>query len=185
MVSARVALALFELAFLGPCAYAYVAAVVQHTVVLETSAEATVTSNLALYSTAAAGAKAASAQIVTFPEFGLGMPTDNCTTPEETTSSLFCEPVSVPIGTVLCGNSSHSSTPIQLNASCMAQVNKLWVGINTCERTALGAYNTELIFSPNGSLAAVYRKNHPFFTVRRGLGLTERVDLWMSARPSQ
>jgi predicted amidohydrolase len=92
------------------------------------------------------------------------MNTENCTSPQSETNSEFCEAITVPLGTLLCGNSSASGTPIQLNASCMAQSNGLWLGINTCERTPGGAYNTELVFAPNGTLAAVYRKMHPWFT---------------------
>lgn len=145
-------------------ATAYVAAVVQHTIVTASSPSQTIAANLALYSTAAAGAKAAGAEIVNFPEFGLGMPTNNCSSPGETAGWTYCEAITAPIGAVLCGNASAAHTPVQVNASCMAQANNMWVGVNTCERSALGAYNTELVFAPNGSLAAVYRKDHPWFT---------------------
>ena len=134
------------------------------------SPQGTIAANLALYTSAATAAKAAGAQLVNFPEFGLGMPTGNCSSPSQAAGLVFCEPVTAPLGAILCGNASASITPIQLNASCMAQSNGLWVSVNTCERAAEGAYNTELVYAPNGSLAAEYRKDHPFYGARRRSG---------------
>lgn len=143
----------------------YTAAVVQHTPIIGKYPEETITANLALYTTVAAAARAAGAQIINFPEFGLGMNTENCSSPQLQKSSTFCEPVTVPLGTLLCGNATAAAaTPIQQNASCIAQAYGLWLGINTCERGAAGAYNTELVFAPNGTLVGVYRKMHPWFT---------------------
>jgi predicted amidohydrolase len=148
-----------------PILAGYTAAVVQHTPIIGKFPEETITANLALYTTVAAAARAAGAQIINFPEFGLGMNTENCSSPQLQKSSTFCESVTVPLGTLLCGNATAAAaTPIQQNASCIAQANGLWLGINTCERGAAGAYNTELVFAPNGTLVGVYRKMHPWFT---------------------
>jgi predicted amidohydrolase len=55
------------------------------------------------------------------------------------------------------------TTPIQTQISCWAAQYNIHIGINTCESTPSGNYNTEIVFGPTGNYVASYRKMHPFF----------------------
>ena len=144
-----------------PCS-AFLAATVQHHVVTGSDAAATLSANLGLFAGHANEAASRGAKVVVFPEFALGMPTDSCSS--VTQASPFCEPVSYKEGDVLCGSGSDGAAPIATNVSCMAAASKIWVSINTCESTADGNYNTQLVFDDTGAFVTLYRKTHPFFT---------------------
>jgi hypothetical protein len=75
-------------------ASAYTAAVVQHVVVAGATAPSTIQLNLQKYQAALVSATQQDAQIVTFPEFGLGMSTDACNSTLDKTP--FCEQVRKP-----------------------------------------------------------------------------------------
>lgn len=141
-------------------ASSFLAAVVQHEVQTGSDPAATIALNLQQYATAAANASSQGASIVVFPEFGIGMNTDACSSPQDSTA--FCEPITFTNGTVLCDASSM--TPIAAAASCIAKQENIWVSINSCESTAAGNFNTQLIFDSNGAFVTSYRKTHPWFT---------------------
>lgn len=153
----------------GVEAGSYRAAVVQITL----AADNTLKSNLATYTAAAAAAAQAGADIITFPEFALGLPTSDCTSPTTPPAGGFCEPMAPAGGVAPCGSSdSPSWPPIQATASCAAQAAKAYVAVNTCElgtpvddpSGAVQAWNTQLVYDRSGALVARYRKSHPFFT---------------------
>ncbi len=85
-------------------------------------------------------------------EFGLGMPTDKCSSATE--ASQFCEPVTYAAGEVLCGNSAF---PMASNLSCLAKGAALWVSVNTCEDAPEGNYNAQLVFDDQGRFVTNYR----------------------------
>ncbi len=140
----------------------FTAAVAQHQVRTAATPDETLAANLAAYASAVANASAHGASLVVFPEFGLGMPTEACASPQQ--ASEFCEPVDASYtvnGTPPCG---MAGVPIASNASCMAASAGVWVAINSCESAPEGNYNVELVFDANGTLVAKYRKTHPWYT---------------------
>lgn len=140
----------------------FTAAVVQHEVATGADPVATVAANLERYAVAAANASAQGAQLVVFPEFGLGIDTSACTTPQ--TPNPYCEPINYTNGTVVCGSAAGGSAAIAAAASCMARNHSVWVSINSCEAAADGNYNTQLIFDADGAFVTSYRKSHPWYT---------------------
>jgi predicted amidohydrolase len=140
------------------------AAVVQH-VGVNSTAEPTevIKGNLAKYSNATAIASAQGAEIVVFPEFGLGLPADSCENPQAVTP--FCETVPYLVGQSPCESNGALDTPIQYSVSCLAQQHGLYVAVNTCEATVEGNYNTEIVYEPlTGNMVAKYRKVNPWYT---------------------
>lgn len=148
-----------------PCAWAYIAAVVQH--VPPNSAadtpEAIMMANLDGYWNSTTTALRNGAQIIVFPEFGLfsGKFTSNCTAP--TAKSGFCFDVPS-TNSVFCG--SNVVHPVLAKLSCMAAQagSEAYVSVNICEATEDGNYNTQLVFGGKGQLVAKYRKSHPWMT---------------------
>jgi predicted amidohydrolase len=130
--------AIAALAVVATC-HAYTAAVVQHQVRTASTAADTIAANIAQFQAHAVSASQRGANIVVFPEFALGMPTDACTTPQETAATPFCEPVSYAAGAVLCDDAAAPA--MARNFSCIARATKTWVTVNSCEETAGGAYN--------------------------------------------
>lgn len=139
-------------------------AVVQHAVYYSPDGNdaATVKGNLDLYLNATILAAKQGADIVVFPEFGIGMPADSCVSPSQVWP--YCEPIPFSIGQSPCASNGAIDTPIQYAASCMASQFGLYVAINTCESSAEGNYNSELVFeAKTGNLVASYRKEHPWY----------------------
>lgn len=152
-------------------AAAFRAAVVQNTPVFGSTDAETISLNLAAYAIAVNNASANGAQIVVLPEFGLGVNTSSCVSPQATTA--FCEPVPYTVGVDSPCASPNATAPIQVQAACLAQTHNISVAINSCEALPegnaaglpAGNYNVELVYEGgSGRLLANYRKTHVWFT---------------------
>lgn len=150
---------------------AFKAGVIQHSPLNGQTDAETIALNLAAYSTLIETAATGGAQLAVLPEFGLGIDTSACTTPQA--PSAFCEPIPYVVGIESPCSLPNASTPIQVNASCAAKQNNVAVAINTCEALPqgnsaglpAGAYNVELVYEAGtGRLLALYRKTHVWFT---------------------
>lgn len=160
----------------------YVAAVVQHDVLVADSPMDTMLLNLASYHRDAQSAAAKGAQVIVFPEFGLISPYDlkECTVNASSKSSFpstirseesnstavskYC--VIVPsVGDNPCGDMSNNFSSVIVQSSCIARNASLVASINLCEKSVSNSshYNTQVVFDETGVVAAVYRKTHVFF----------------------
>jgi len=126
------------------------------------------------------------AQIVVFPEFGLG---GNFL--DRDSMLPFCGPLPA-IGTTPCASQQQrqnyqqdvtfaiDNTSVVYQASCMAAKYKTIVVLNTCEVIPCSnsstsetnetcpvdgrlQYNTEIVLDETGTLLAIYHKSHPFY----------------------
>jgi predicted amidohydrolase len=121
-----------------PLVCGYRAAVVQ---VEQTTAD--LASTLALYEKFAANAAAAGADVLVYPEFGLGVhPGDNCQQ-------------------VLPLHESPSSIVQYMQQ--VAAKHAVALSINMCETNGTHKFNTQVVLNSAGSAVAYYRKMHPFF----------------------
>lgn len=125
----------------------------QHVAVTGATPAETLAKNADLYAQAAQRAAAAGAALLVFPEFGLfgGQDwTKSCLGPA--VPSPYCQPL-------------NGSVVQQLAAA--AKQNRIALSVNLCEEALgdgkLANFNTQVVLAPNGTLAAVYRKTHPFF----------------------
>lgn len=138
-----------------------VAAVQHSTVGSGASAPA---ANAALYVEDMQQAAQLNVSFIVFPEFGL-LGADfgnNCSV--NTEAAQTCLPLaSDSIGSMPCGDEQWH--PVLRNLSCGAQQSRVFASINMCERAANGTgFNTQLVLAADGSVAAVYRKMHPWMS---------------------
>lgn len=144
------------------CSNALKVAAVQH-VTVGTGSTAPA-ANAALYASDMQQAAGLNVSFIVFPEFGLlGLNFDkNCST--NTVAAETCLPLaSHQIGATPCGDAAWH--PVVRNLSCAAQDSRVFASVNMCERAANGTgFNTQVVFAADGSLAAVYRKMHPWMS---------------------
>ncbi|EDQ86482.1 uncharacterized protein MONBRDRAFT_33759 [Monosiga brevicollis MX1] len=137
-------------------------AAVQHTVVAD-DAGAPQWTNLPAYFDSLQAAGEQGVEVVVFPEFGLFGPDFDKSCSKPSAPMPWCLPLlEAPIGALPCTNSSWNS--IVRNMSCHVREANLTAMFDVCETANNGtAYNTALVFGPDGAIVTAYRKMHPWF----------------------
>lgn len=137
--------------------------VVQHARTAKSgSAAAVLAANTEAYVRDLYTAADANVSLLVFPEFGLFTPdfANSCSTP--TSPMDFC--MSIPaVGEAPCDAHAGTWHDSLVNISCAVQATGITTLVDLCETAANGtAFNTALIFGPDGAVLAVYRKMHPW-----------------------
>ncbi|KJE88397.1 hypothetical protein CAOG_00058 [Capsaspora owczarzaki ATCC 30864] len=154
----------------------YRAAMVEHSPVFPANATPVemMAANMALYELHMVAAKASGAQVVVFPEFGLG-PKNFIDRDQLLPFAEHLPAVSNATGqTAPCYDAS--APPVFRNASCFALNYGILVSINMydvqpcttasdprCPRDGRFQYNTEVVFDERGIMVAKYYKTHVFY----------------------
>lgn len=142
---------------------------VSHEVASGENAVDIIANNLAMYEQDIARASSLGANIILFPEFGIGGVFES-----RTTMFPFCNALP-PLGTIPCA--TEANTSVSYSASCLAKKYNIIVVVNTCEYIPCSPsnssntcpedgrfqYNTEIVLDETGHLLAIYHKSHPFY----------------------
>eukprot|EP01079_Euglenida_sp_SAG-EU17-18_P003668 gene3668-4093_t len=164
----------------------YTAAVLQHTVVYAggadraptpASARDTRLANVAAFDVAAGQAKARGAQIIVFPELGLGVNEES-----RYYNAMFGEPIPDPAdtpGANPCAEAGkyNASAPALVAASCMARRHGIVAVVGCtdaqpcsgdgCPPGGSHVYNAAVAFGESGAVLAKYHKYHIFFSLTK------------------
>ena len=115
---------------------------------------------LAQFREDAFSARNASAELVVYPEFAFVSRawSKTCTTAQGTTD--WCPPF--PRNTTCDGTLNVSYSSFSAALACTARDANTTLSFNVCEGDGTSNWNSQVVYLPNGTMKALYRKTHPY-----------------------